>query len=218
MVRMKRDPLSNDAIYHVFTKSIAGYCIFRDDHDYARMINLIKYYRLEKPPTKFSAYITLKDQDLFFSKYCMTRDLLVDVIAYCVMPTHLHIALRQLKDNGISSFMGNVLNSYSRYFNTRAKRRGPLWQSRFKHVTVETNEQLSHLTRYIHLNPVTEHLCEDPGAWKYSSYGEYMSESEDAICVRDQGLFPSPSAYRDFVLDQKDYQRSLARLKSLHLD
>ena len=218
MVRMKRDPLSNDAIYHVFTKSIAGYCIFRDDHDYARMINLIRYYRLEKPPTRFSAYVTLKDKDLFFSKYCLTKDLLVDVISYCIMPTHLHIALKQLKGNGISTFMGNVLNSYTRYFNTRSGRKGPLWQSRFKHVPVESDAQLSHLTRYIHLNPVTEHLCEDPGAWQYSSYREYMGESEDAVCDRDYGLFPSPSAYRDFVLDQKEYQRSLAQMKYLHLE
>ena len=215
---MKRDPLSNNAVYHVFTKSIAGYCIFRDDHDYVRMINLIKYYRLEKPPTKFSAYITLKDKDLFFSKYCLTKDLLVDIISYCIMPTHLHIVLKQLKGNGISTFMGNVLNSYTRYFNTRSGRKGPLWQSRFKHVTVETNEQLSHLTRYIHLNPVTEHLCEDPGAWAYSSYKEYMGESADAICMEDYRLLPTPSAYRDFVLDQKEYQRSLAHLKYLYLE
>ncbi|MBI5074980.1 MAG: transposase [Nitrospirae bacterium] len=215
---MKRDHLSTDAFYHVFTKSIAGYCIFRDDQDYARMINLIKYYRLEKPPTRFSSYISLQDKELFFSKYCLTRDLLVDVISYCIMPTHLHIALQQRKGNGISAFMGNVLNSYTRYFNTRSGRKGPLWQSRFKHVPVESNEQLSHLTRYIHLNPVTEHLCEDPDQWKYSSYREYVDETKDALCVRDEGLFRSRSAYRDFVLDQKEYQRSLAHMKSLHLE
>jgi putative transposase len=216
--RMKRDPLSNNSAYHVFTKSIAGYSIFRNEPDYTRMINLIRYYRLERPPTKFSAFMELKDQELFFKTYCLTRELLVNVISYCVMPTHLHIALKQLKSNGISTFMGNVLNSYTRYFNTRSGRKGPLWQSRFKHVPIESDAQLSHLTRYIHLNPVTEHLCEDPGAWAYSSYREYMGESHDSLCVRDYGLFPSPSAYRDFVLDQKDYQRSLAHLKALHLE
>lgn len=215
---MKRDPLTNTSVYHVFTKSIAGYCIFRDDRDYTRMINLIKYYRLEKPPTKFSAFMALKDKNLLFSEYCLTKDLLVDVIAYCIMPTHLHIALKQLKSNGISTFMGNALNSYTRYFNTRSSRKGPLWQSRFKHVPVESDEQLSHLTRYIHLNPVTEHLCEDPGDWEHSSYREYIGEAEDTICIRDYNLFPSPSAYRDFVIDQKEYQRSLAQLKSLHME
>lgn len=214
---MRRETISNNAVYHVFTKSIAGYCIFRDDHDYTRMFNLIKYYRLEKPPAKFSAYMELKNRDLILGKHNLTNDLLVDVIAYCIMPTHLHIALKQLKDNGISAFMGSLLNSYTRYFNTRSGRKGPLWQSRFKHVQVESDEQLSHLTRYIHLNPVTEHLCEDPGAWEYSSYREYVGESEDPICVHDYGLFPSTSAYRDFVLDQKEYQRSLAQLKSLHI-
>jgi len=215
---MKRETLANNFVYHVFTKSIAGYCIFRDEIDYARMSDLIKYYRLEKPPTKFSAYIKLKDRGQFFSKYCSEKEKIVDIVAYCMMPTHLHIALKQLKSSGISIFMGNVLNSYTRYFNTRYTRKGPLWQSRFKHVAVETNEQLSHLTRYIHLNPVTEHLCEDPGAWAYSSYQEYMGESADAMCMEDYRLFQTPSAYRDFVLDQKEYQHSLARLKYLCLE
>jgi putative transposase len=134
------------------------------------------------------------------------------------MPTHLHIALKQLKTGGISAFMGNVLNSYTRYFNTRSNRKGPLWQSRFKHVPVESDEQLSHLTRYIHLNPVTEHLCEDPGAWEYSSYKEYMGETADAICAPKFNLFSSPGAYRDFVLNQKEYQRSLGKLKALCLE
>ena len=199
----------------MFTKSIAGYCIFKDELDYARMINLIKYYRLEKPPAKFSAYMTLKDKDLFFSNYCSGKDHLVGIVAYCIMPTHLHIALKQLKSTGISTFMGNVLNSYTRYFNTRSGRKGPLWQSRFKHVVVETNEQVSHLTRYIHLNPVTDNLCEDPGSWAYSSYKEYIGESADTMCMEDFRFFPTPSAYRDFVLDQKQYQRSLAQAKYL---
>lgn len=215
---MKREPLANNGVYHVFTKSIAGYCIFRDELDYGRMINLMKYYRLEKPTTKFSAYMTLKDKDLFLSKYCSGKDQLVGIVAYCIMPTHLHIALKQLKVSGISTFMGNVLNSYTRYFNTRSGRKGPLWQSRFKHVTVGTDEQVSHLTRYIHLNPVTEHLCEDPGSWVYSSYKEYIGESADALCTKDYRLFPTPSAYRDFVLDQKQYQRSLAHVKYLYLE
>ncbi|MEW6110024.1 MAG: transposase, partial [Nitrospirota bacterium] len=178
-----------------------------------------RYYRIEKPPTRFSAYMALKDKELFFDTYCSGKDSIVDVIAYCIMPTHLHIALKQLKNGGISIFMGNVLNSYTRYFNTRFGRKGPLWQSRFKNVPVESDEQLSHLTRYIHLNPVTEHLCEDPGAWEYSSFSEYMvGESEDALCVRNYNLFPSPSSYRDFVLDQKEYQRSLATMKALYLE
>ncbi|MEW6107766.1 MAG: hypothetical protein AB1632_01155, partial [Nitrospirota bacterium] len=80
---MKRDPLSSDIVYHVFTKSIAGYCIFRDRQDYTRMVNLIRYYRIEKPPTRFSAYMALKDKELFFDTYCSGKDSIVDVIAYC---------------------------------------------------------------------------------------------------------------------------------------
>ena len=215
---MKREPLISGYVYHIFTKSIAGYKIFKDGRDYLRMVNLVKYYRLERPPTKFSAYMALKDKESFFSKYCSGKDYLIDVVAYCIMPTHLHIALKQKKANGISVFMGNVLNSYTRYFNTRNGRKGPLWQSRFKHVFVETDEQLNHLTRYIHLNPVTDRLVEEPEEWQYSSYKEFVGQPGEKICSDEQGFFLSPLEYTRFVSSRKEYQRSLARLKALFLE
>ncbi|MCL5023040.1 MAG: transposase [Nitrospirae bacterium] len=215
---MKREHLANRLIYHVFTKSIAGYRIFRDDQDYSRMVNLMQYYRTERPPTKFSAYMALKDKEGFFRKYCSGKDCLIDAVAYCIMPTHVHIVLKQKKNNGISAFMGNVLNGYTRYFNTRTGRKGPLWQSRFKHVSVETDEQLHHLTRYVHLNPVTDRLVEEPAQWKHSSYREYIGQAERKLCTDDSGHFLSPMEYRRFVSSRKEYQRSLASLKSLFLE
>jgi putative transposase len=78
------------------------------------------------------------------------------------MPTHIHLVLRQLKDGGISKFMSNILNSYSRYFNIKHNRKGPLWEGRFRKVLVGSDEQLLHLTRYVHLNPVTACLVDKP--------------------------------------------------------
>ncbi len=78
------------------------------------------------------------------------------------MPTHIHLILKQLKEDGISAYMSKILNSYTCYFNRRTKRKGPLWESRFKRVEVTSDEQLLHLTRYIHLNPVTAHIVEEP--------------------------------------------------------
>jgi len=215
---MKRDPLGSDQVYHVFSKSIAGFRIFRDDGDYLRMIHLMKYYRFEKPQIKFSAYLELKEKERFFATYCATKESLVDIICYCLMPTHLHLVLKQARDGGISVFMGNLLNSYSRYFNTRTGRKGPLWQSRFKHVEVASDEQLSHLTRYIHLNPVTDYLADEPAQWAYSSYGEYIGESMHPVCTSIFNMFGFSSDYIQFVSDQIEYQRSLAYLKHLVLE
>ena len=61
----------------------------------------------------------------------------VEIIAYCIMPTHFHLVVKQLKEDGISFFIQQILNSYSRYFNIKTKRKGPLWEGRFQNVIIE---------------------------------------------------------------------------------
>ncbi|MCM8826817.1 MAG: hypothetical protein NC904_04785 [Candidatus Omnitrophica bacterium] len=78
--------------------------------------------------------------------------------------------------------MSRVSNSYARYFNIKYGRRGPLWEGTFKNVLVNNDEQLLHLTRYIHLNPTTAFLVERPEDWSFSSYREYLDkEDKDKI-------------------------------------
>lgn len=210
-------------IYHVFNKSIAGFKIFNIKSEFSRMIATIHYYQREKPSMKFSKFIKLakfqknkNDKSIPISD----KEKLVEIIAYCLMPTHLHLILKQLKENGISSFMSNILNSYTRYFNTRHNRKGPLWEGRFKNVLVETDEQLFHLTRYVHLNPVTAYLINKPEEWPASSYQEYILKDigKDRICKYDDILEIEPASYRKFVENMSSYQRELATIKKLLLE
>ncbi len=114
-------------------------------------------------------------------------NLFVKTISYCVMPTHYHLLLEQVKDNGIEKFISKMLNSYAKYFNLRHKRSGPLWSSRFKSVEVVDDEQLLHLTRYIHLNPTSAGYVNMPEDWQYSSYMEYISDDKH-LCEYDHLL------------------------------
>jgi putative transposase len=134
------------------------------------------------------------------------------------MPTHLHLILKQLKHNGISIFMNNILNSYTRYFNTKHKRKGPLWEARFKNILIEKDEYLLHLTRYIHLNPVTASLINKPEDWLASSYREYIEKNAEKICQYDDVLKTEPISYKQFVDDRISYQRELAKIKQYLFD
>jgi len=125
------------------------------------------------------------------------------------MPTHIHLLLVQTYENGISEFMKCVLDSYTRYFNLKTNRKGPLWQSRFKHALIEDEEQLMHVTRYIHLNPATEHLVEKPEDWEFSSYREYLGMTEERLCCVEKYFALEPLIYRKFVENQIEYQRAL---------
>lgn len=221
---MRKDPLVTGSIYHIFTRSIADFRVFNNENEFRRMQQLIKYYRVDNA-VKFSDFIDSKivQKDGFNSVFNMTskdKDCLVRIIAYCLMPTHNHFILKQLTENGISKYMKDILISFTRYFNTKHKRRGPLWESRFKSVLVETDEQLFHLTRYIHLNPVTAKLIEHPEDWAFSSYKEYLADPSNnfVLCEFNDLMEIKPQLYRKFVNDHIAYQRELTKIKNLIID
>lgn len=222
---MRKDLLVAGEVYHIFNKSIAGFQIFNNDSEFLRMIQVICYYKRESPAVKFSKFIKSAEiqqdsQNINLYFLDTEKEKLVEIVAYCILPTHLHLILKQLKEHGISSYMSNILNSYTRYFNTKHKRKGPLWEGRFKNVLVKTDEQLLHLTRYIHLNPVTAYLVGKPEEWPASSYQEYLLKVDVAkrVCEYGEILDIEPTSYRKFVEDRISYQRELAEIKELLLE
>lgn len=212
----RKTPLVEEEVYHIFNKSIADFKIFNTDSDFLRMKRVITYYQKEKASVSFSNFIRTKNNFLLQHD----KEKRVDIIAYCIMPTHIHLILKQLKKNGISSFMSDILNSYARYFNIKYKRKGPLWEGRFKNILVESDEQLLHLTRYLHLNPTTAYLVDHPEDWTASSFREYLTllAEKDRICHFKHILDIQPDSYKIFVEDRISYQRNLAEIKNLLMD
>ncbi|OQA40466.1 MAG: Transposase IS200 like protein [Candidatus Omnitrophica bacterium ADurb.Bin314] len=219
-MQVRKDPLATGEYYHVYTKSIAGFVIFNHKDEFDRMKSLLEFHQVSDPAMKFSWLKRLgKDMTPRMTER-REKERLVHIIAYCLMPTHIHLFLRQSATNGISVFMGRLLNGYARYFNLRHKRKGPLWEGRFKNVRVKTNEQALHLSRYIHLNPASAGLVNKPGEWEHSSYQEYLSRSsqEPGLCAF-QGVFDFTSAeYQNFVEKHRDAQRETAILKGLMME
>jgi len=214
---MRKDPLVNGEVYHIISRSIAVYKIFTDSISYRRTINALQFYNLPDNQIKFSKFelLSTKNQTKIIDQHQDER--LTDIISFCLMPTHFHLTLKQNTDNSISIFMNNLLNSYTRYFNTRFKRKGPLWETRFKNILIESDEQLLHLTRYIHLNPVSAGIVENPEDWQWSSYHEYIN-GEEKICIYKDIINVSAHDYKKFVMDRKDYQKELSKIKALLID
>jgi putative transposase len=197
--------LKTNLVYHVFSKSIADYVVFNSENDFQRMRETLRYYRYANASTHSLLLPASKEQN-------------VQIIAYCLMNTHFHLVLKQLKEGGISIFINKVLNSFTRYFNQKYDRKGPLWEGRFKRILIETDEYLLHLTRYIHLNPVTAYIVNSPEEWKYSSFHEYLGSASDPLCEFHSLFNIAPDKYNNFVKSRIDYQRSLAGIKDLLLD
>jgi len=219
-MNIRKIPLATSHYYHIFSRSIAGYLIFNEPTDFNRMVELFELYSYIDFNYRYSRYCEL---DSVLRKHLLenirsSSDTFIDIVAYCVMPTHVHLILKQNIDGGVSKFMGKILNSYTRYFNIKHHRLGPLWESYFKNVEVTTDEQLLHLTRYIHLNPMSAGLMENPEDWLYSSYNEYIDKKTDGFC-KFRPLFDfDTKQYRKFVHDRKSYQKELSIIKNFLID
>jgi putative transposase len=135
------------------------------------------------------------------------------VLAFCIMPDHYHLLLKLASNSNVSEYLGRIENSYSRFYNIQNKRKGPLWQSTFRATHIANNEQLLHVIRYIHLNPVTAGHVTNPRYWSFSSHQYYLNQNVlDSLKVVS---IKSTLAYEQFILNNVDYQKKLRAIRKL---
>lgn len=215
--------LATNEIYHVYNRGVEKRPLFLNRKDYSRFKELINYYRFTDCPLKYSYFKLMSQEDkaYLFHELETKSQRFLEIFAFCLMPNHFHFLMQQKKDNGISKFMAKIANGYSHYFNTKNKRLGHLFQGNFSAVRIETDEQLVHVSRYIHLNPVTSYLIafKDLENYDYSSFPEYISEKKSFVNTQVVlSYFKDSREYKEFVKDQVDYARQLDNIKHLLLE
>lgn len=205
------------AFFHVFNKSIAGFGIFKDPMNCQRFIYTLDYYNNLCVKEKLSNVI--RSNKYHYENLIYVRDnQKVKTLCFNIMPTHYHLVLKVNKDNILSKYIGDVENSYTRFFNQKFDRKGPLWQSRFKAVRIETEEQLLHVTRYVHLNAVTSRLVNLPEDWQFSSYKDFISNKIILKEIITEISISDPNQYKKFVENNIDYQRKLHLIKKIIIE
>lgn len=203
-----------NCFYHVFNKSIANYEIFRRDENKQRFLNTLDYYNNQKVNLSFSAF--LKNNHNFKANLLLPKEItLIKFISYCLMPDHYHLLVKILFDNKFSKYISDVENSFTRFFNEKNDRKGPLWQSRFKATKIDDGKQLLHVSRYIHLNTTTNRLVNMPEDWQFSSYREIISNNIVLKNYLKEISISNRFTYKKFVERNKDYQRKLKLIKRL---
>lgn len=203
-------PLVNGEIYHLFNRGNDKRDLFIQPRDYKRFLKTFYYYQFQGPKTKFSNF----NKSELTTLRLTPEKRLVEIYCYCMMPNHFHFLVKQLKDNGISIFMSQLSNSYTKYFNTKNRRVGSLLQGTFKSVLVENNEQFIHLSRYIHINPIVSGITNDLDSYLWSSYHEYTAGVESFCSIHPiLDLFPSRKKYEQFLKDHIEYATTIELLK-----
>ena len=72
----------------------------------------------------------------------------------------------------LGQFMKGLLQRFTQWFNGQHKRKGRLWEDRFKSVIVESGTAARMIAAYIDLNPVRAGIVAEPAEYRWSSYGE----------------------------------------------
>ncbi len=204
--------------YHVMNRGVEKRLTFLDDRDYRRFIDMMGYYRRATPPTSFSQRTRIQLRKLDMHDW---GDPIVEIVAYCLMPNHFHLLIRPLSDGGLATFMARLSNGYTRAFNTRNARIGPLFQGSYKAVHIQSNWQLLHVCRYIFLNPVVAKLSNDASSYHWSACGTYTQGKKPPFYLSTDpilGQFASPTEFQDFVDDHAAYAQTLATYKHLLLE
>jgi REP element-mobilizing transposase RayT len=149
-MRMSRKPRTHHGpgYYHVLNRGVEKRDIFLDDQDYC----------------VFLKYLADAHQRFEFK-----------ILSYCLMPNHYHLFVH-LKSGDLSPVVRYFSQRYAQYFNRRRQRIGPLFQDRFKSLSVDRDAYALALSRYIHLNPVYAHLVERPELYPWSSYSAYLGK------------------------------------------
>lgn len=215
--------LANGEYYHIYNRGIARQPVFFTKRDYERFLLALSYYRFQSPPVKLSRFLDFPQliRDDILRKQLQEGRKLVEIVSFVFMPNHFHLLLRQKIDKGISIFLSMLINSYTRYINIKTDRVGDLFQGVFKAVHVETDEQLVHLSRYIHLNPLISFVVKEADflSYPWSSLGDYLrmkSAIVDLSLILEH--FKKPNSYRDFVLDRANYLKKLTEINHLLLE
>jgi len=218
-------------IYHIYNRSLDEREVFGGGDEYELMERLLKQYLTEYVPAEDGRFKGEKPYRIRHKQEMVLKGK-VDLVAYCLMPDHIHLLLAERESGAITRLLRRILTYYSMEYNRKRKRRGPVFLGTFKAAAVEGDELLKAVSRLIHLNPVVKSirrfaLVETIAGsrldeYRYSSYQDYVSgqkrdfvNSEPILNLFGGDNKESRQAYRNYV---EKTQEKLEKTEELMMD
>lgn len=139
-----------NAFYHVMNRGLGRQRTFLIDDDYQVFLE------------------TLKESARYFN---------VRVVCYALMSNHYHLLLQTPSAN-LNRIMRHLNGVYTQRFNKIHKSDGPLFRGRYKAILIQEDEYLTHLIRYIHLNPMKANLTQNLTHYPWTSHKAYLNTQD----------------------------------------
>src|SRR3989344_4088089 len=217
----RKEEFISGEIYHIILRGVDDNIIFKDIDDYYRGIfSIYEFNNFNPVDIRLRREIRNRLKKNEGPSFVMMddRDKLVEILAFCFMPNHIHLLVRQIKDRGITKFMAKVGTGYASYFNKKYGRKGYVFQNRFKSVHIADDNQLMTVVNYIHTNPISliEPKFKEEGIKNHSTEevleflknGYRWSSFPDYVGLKN---FPSVTE-RDFIVNAMDGEKNVANM------
>ncbi len=121
------------------------------------------------------------------------------VLAYCLMPDHIHLLVKPQKELTLSKTMQGVTLCYTQYINKKYNKSGRLWESRYYSCIVDKENYLWTAARYIEQNPKRAGIVNIEEAYPYSSAKAHVTGIVDEVLGEEIFGEKGRSEYVDFL-------------------
>ncbi|MFA5095290.1 MAG: transposase [Candidatus Paceibacterota bacterium] len=214
---IRKVDFSVNEYYHLYNRGNSKQIIFKDEQDYNHFMKLLFLCNSQKS----IVYRDISKNTFDFDR----EETLVHIGAYCLMPNHFHLLVKEEVENGISRFMQKLTTAYVMYYNKKYKRTGALFEGKFKSQHISIDRYMKYLFSYIHLNPIkliesgwkekgiknTENALRYLKAYQYSSYLDYLKEDRIKRKILNKKEFPkyfsSKNSFEREILDWLKYKK-----------
>ena len=207
---MRKEKPAAGVYYHLYNRGVRQEPIFLENADRIRFLFLMLYCQLPLPLTDNDYHAKLFQKHGSFYLHANREQVnaalplrRVELVNFCLMPNHFHITVLAKQDDGISKYMQRALNAYTKYFNIKHKKTGHLFQGPYQLVRVKNNDQLLHLSAYIHRNPRELREWKNKEAdYSFSSLSDYTSKNRWGELLKPGIVleqFKSGDDYKKFV-------------------
>lgn len=164
-------PIPGGLCAHVVTRGNGRATVFHSGGDYASFMQLMRDAQNRHP---------------------------IDILAWCLMPNHVHLVVRPREDGDLSRWMHWLLTTHVQRHRVRYKTTGRIWQGHYKSFPIQADGYLLAVLRYVERNPVRASLVSHAVLWPWSSAGERSLPGRPGELLAPSPV-PLPSPWADWV-------------------
>lgn len=216
---MKREPFTVGSYVHVIKRGARGLPIFKCDADKWRCLLMLHHFNDSFHSENWYRELADEHKIRTFERFSLwpKQQPIVSVLAFTLMPNHLHLILKEVRNGGIALFMGKLGKGMTLHANIKYKEKGSMFQGPYRSRTLKSDAQLRTATMYVMVKNTFELYrggldkasaeFEKAYLWgmqyAYSSLMEFNCKRDIPLVDKDilGELFPTPAAFKSFARD-----------------